>query len=143
MKAHDVFPAVCVPDYFYQQLRVSLEGEWHLFDPHEVLEKKGWALEDSFGEEWTRKYMELISDESVSRRVLPLKDVIRMVIKSAVETGTPFVFNREPSTASTPTRTGGSSTAATCAPRSRRICPASARWKSGRRPSTGTPWWSS
>ncbi len=95
MKAHDVFPAVCVPDYFYQQLRVSLEGEWHLFDPHEVLEKKGWALEDSFGEEWTRKYMELISDESVSRRVLPLKDVIRMVIKSAVETGTPFVFNRD------------------------------------------------
>ncbi len=95
MKAHDVFPAVCVPDYFYQQLRVSLEGDWHLFDPHEVLSKKGWALEDSFGEEWTRKYLELISDENVSRRVLPLKDVIRMVIKSAVETGTPFVFNRD------------------------------------------------
>ena len=95
MKAHDVFPAVCVPDYFYRQLQFNMDGAWHLFDPHEVLQKKGWALEDSFGEEWTRRYLELVADEGVTRRVLPVKDIIRMVIKSAVETGTPFVFNRD------------------------------------------------
>ena len=95
MKAHDVFPAVCVPDYFYEQVRASMEGDWHLFDPHEVLIKKGWALEDSFGEAWTKKYLELVGDESVSRRVIPLKDLVRLILKSAVETGTPFVFNRD------------------------------------------------
>ena len=95
MKAHDVFPAVCIPDYFYRQVQQDMEGDWHLFDPHEVLAKKGWSLEDSYGEEWTKKYLELVEDGSVSRRVLPIKDVVRMVIKSAVETGTPFVFNRD------------------------------------------------
>ena len=95
MKAHDVFPAVCMPDYFYHQVQHNMEGDWHLFDPHEVLTRKGWALEDSFGEEWTRKYLELIDDPSITRRVIPMKDLIRLIIKSAVETGTPFVFNRD------------------------------------------------
>lgn len=95
MKAHDVFPAVCIPDYFYQQLQADMNGDWYLFDPHEVLTKKGWALEDSFGEEWTRKYLELIEDASITRRVIPIKDLVRLIIKSAVETGTPFVFNRD------------------------------------------------
>ena len=95
MKAHDVFPAVCMPDYFYHQVQHNMEGDWHLFDPHEVQTRKGWALEDSFGEEWTRKYLELIDDPSITRRVIPMKDLIRLIIKSAVETGTPFVFNRD------------------------------------------------
>ncbi len=95
MKAHDVFPAVCVPDYFWQQVKDNMEGDWYLFDPHEVLLKKGWALEDCFGGEWTAKYLDCVSDASLSRRVIPLKDVVRLVIKSAVETGTPFVFNRD------------------------------------------------
>lgn len=95
MKAHDVFPAVCMPDYFYERLAGDMDSDWHLFDPHEVLVRKGWALEDSFGEEWKRKYLELVEDANVSRRVIPLKDLVRLIIKSAVETGTPFVFNRD------------------------------------------------
>ncbi|HSK69832.1 MAG TPA: ribonucleoside-diphosphate reductase subunit alpha, partial [Candidatus Limnocylindria bacterium] len=95
MKAHDVFPAVCVPDYFYEQLKENMDGDWHLFDPHEVRLARGWSLEDSWGGEWTEKYLGLVADPAVSRRTVPLKDVVRMVIKSAVETGTPFVFNRD------------------------------------------------
>ena len=95
MKAHDVFPAICMPDYFYTQLRGNMEGDWTLFDPHEVKTKKGWSLEDNFGEAWTEKYRELVADSEVSRRVIPIKDLIRLIIKSAVETGTPFVFNRD------------------------------------------------
>ena len=30
MKAHDVFPAVCYPDYFWQQARDNIEGDWYL-----------------------------------------------------------------------------------------------------------------
>ncbi len=95
MKAHDVFPAVCFPDYFWQQVEQNIEGDWHLFDPHEVETRRGWCLEDSFGDEWTKKYLDLVADQRVSRRVIPIKDVVRLIIKSAVETGTPFAFNRD------------------------------------------------
>ncbi|MBR2066732.1 MAG: ribonucleoside-diphosphate reductase subunit alpha [Solobacterium sp.] len=95
LKAHDVFPAVCYPDYFWQQARDNINGDWYLFDPHEIKEKKGYCLEDSYGDEWKEKYLDCIQDPAISKRVLPIKEVIRLVIKSAVETGTPFVFNRD------------------------------------------------
>ncbi|NLD33477.1 MAG: ribonucleoside-diphosphate reductase subunit alpha [Clostridiales bacterium] len=95
MKAHDVFPAVCFPDYFWQQVEGNIGGDWHLFDPHEIETRKGYALEDSFGEEWTQKYLECVADSRISRRVIPIKDILRLIIKSAVETGTPFAFNRD------------------------------------------------
>ena len=30
-----------------------------------------------------------------SRRVISIKDIVRLVLRSAVETGTPFTFNRD------------------------------------------------
>ena len=95
MKAHDVFPAVCYPDYFWEQVETNMEGEWGLLDPHEVLTKKGYALEDSYGQEWTEKYLDCLQDEHISKRWIPIKELIRMIIRSAVETGTPFTFNRD------------------------------------------------
>ena len=49
MKAHDVFPAVCYPDYFWEQARDNLEGDWYLMCPHEIQTVKGYALEDCWG----------------------------------------------------------------------------------------------
>ncbi len=95
MKAHDVFPGVCYPDYFWQQARDNIEGDWYLMCPHEIATVKGYALEDCFGEEWTQKYLECVADTRIKKRVIPIKDVIRLIIKSAVETGTPFTFNRD------------------------------------------------
>ncbi len=95
MKAHDVFPAICFPDYFWKQAAENMNGDWYMFDPHEILGIKGYALEDSFGEEWEKKYLDCVSDHRISRRVIPMKDLIRLIIKSAVETGTPFAFNRD------------------------------------------------
>lgn len=95
MKAHDVFPAVCYPDYFWQQARDNIEGDWYLMCPHEILTVKGYALEDTFGEEWTEKYLDCVQDERIRKRTVPIKDIIRLIIKSAVETGTPFTFNRD------------------------------------------------
>ncbi len=95
MKAHDVFPAVCYPDYFWQQVRDNMEGNWYLIDPHEIRTIKGYNLEDSFGEDWTSKYLDCVNDARINKRVIPIKDVVRLVLKSAVETGTPFVFNRD------------------------------------------------
>ena len=95
MKAHDIFPAICYPDYFWQQVETNMEGQWGLLDPHEVLTKKGYALEDSYGQEWTQKYLDCMADEAISKRWIPIKEMVRLIIRSLVETGTPFAFNRD------------------------------------------------
>ena len=95
MKAHDVFPAVCYPDYFWQQARDNRNGDWYLMCPHEILTIKGYALEDYFGDEWTERYLDCVNDMRISKRVIPIKEIIRLILKSAVETGTPFTFNRD------------------------------------------------
>lgn len=94
-KAHDVFPAVCYPDLFWKTVRDDINSDWYLFDPHEVKAIKGYSLEDSYGEEWERKYQDCINDERLSKNIIPIKEIVRLVIKSSVETGTPFTFNRD------------------------------------------------
>ena len=107
MKAHDVFPAVCYPDYFWEQARDNLEGDWYLMCPHEIKTVKGYALEDCWGEEWTQKYLDCVHDSRLRKRVIPIKDIIRLIIKSAVETGTPFTFNRDTVNRANPNRNRG------------------------------------
>lgn len=94
-KAHDIFPAICYPDLFWKQTKEDINGVWHLLCPHEVKLIKGYCLEDFYGEEWEKRYNDCINDSRISKRTLPIKDIIRLIIKSAVETGTPFVFNRD------------------------------------------------
>ncbi len=95
MKAHDVFPGVCVPDLFWREVRDNMEGDWHMFDPHEVEKKYGKAIEDTYGEEFEEFYHKLVADKDISRRIMPIKDMVRLLIKSWSETGTPFIFNRD------------------------------------------------
>ena len=95
MKAHDVFPAVCYPDLFWRLATQDLNHEWHLLCPHEVLSVKGYALEDYYGEEWEKRYLDCVNDPRISKRTVTVKDIVRLVLKSAVETGTPFTFNRD------------------------------------------------
>lgn len=94
-KAHDVFPAVCYPDLFWRLAQDSLDHMWYLMDPHEILVKKGYTLEDSFGEEWERKYWDCVHDQSIQKVTIQMRELVRLILKSAVETGTPFVFNRD------------------------------------------------
>lgn len=95
MKAHDVFPAICFPDLFWKLAREDLDAPWYLMCPHEVLKKKGYAIEDSYGELWEQRYKDCVADDNISKRVVTVKEIVRMLIKSAVETGTPFIFNRD------------------------------------------------
>ncbi|WP_077611177.1 ribonucleoside-diphosphate reductase subunit alpha [Clostridium sp. Marseille-P2415] len=95
MKAHDVFPAVCYPDLFWKQAKENLEGDWYLMCPHEILTVKGWALEDSYGTQWEERYLDCVNDSRIQKRIIPIRDIIRLILKSAVETGTPFAFNRD------------------------------------------------
>ena len=95
MKAHDVFPAVCYPDLFWKTVRDNIEANWYLMCPHDILAAKGYSLEDFWGEEWEERYRDCVADNRIEKRVIPIKELVRLILKSAVETGTPFVFNRD------------------------------------------------
>ncbi|NLI53730.1 MAG: ribonucleoside-diphosphate reductase subunit alpha [Clostridiales bacterium] len=95
MKAHDVFPAVCYPDLFWKTVRDNIEGNWYLMCPHDILAVKGYCLEDFWGEAWESRYRDCVADSRIEKRVIPIKELVRLILKSAVETGTPFVFNRD------------------------------------------------
>lgn len=95
MKAHDIFPAISYPNLFFELAEKDINATWYMFDPHEVLAKKGYSLEDFYGKEWEEKYRECIEDESISRREMSVKDLVRLIIKSLTETGTPFAFYRD------------------------------------------------
>lgn len=95
MKAHDVFPAICYPDLFWRMAGEDLNQPWHLMCPHEIRTVKGYCLEDCYGQEWEEKYLDCAADPRISKRTLVLKDIVRLILRSAVETGTPFTFNRD------------------------------------------------
>lgn len=95
LKAHDVFPAVCYPDLFWRLAKENLDQDWYLMCPHDISLVKGYCLEDYYGEEWEEKYWDCVQDTRITKRTIRLKDIVRLIIKSAAETGTPFVFNRD------------------------------------------------
>ena len=95
MKAHDVFPAVCYPDLFWKMAQEDLNADWYLMCPHEIEKVKGYCLEDCYGELWEERYFDCVQDPRISKRKMVLKDLVRLILKSAVETGTPFTFNRD------------------------------------------------
>lgn len=95
MKAHDIFPSVCYPDLFWQMAKEDLNKLWYLFCPNEIMTIKGYCLEDYYGEEWEKRYWDCVNDPRLSKRTISIKDIVRLVLRSAVETGTPFTFNRD------------------------------------------------
>lgn len=95
MKAHDIFPAVCYPDLFWRMAKEDLNQSWYLFCPNEIMTIKGYCLEDYYGEEWEKRYLDCVNDSRLSKRSMSIKDIVRLVLRSAVETGTPFTFNRD------------------------------------------------
>ena len=42
-----------------------------------------------------RSIPECINDSRISKREIKLLDLVRLILKSAIETGSPFVFNRD------------------------------------------------
>lgn len=95
MKAHDVFPGICFPNYFWELAKESLDNNWYLMCPHEIKTTMGYSLEDYYGDEWKKRYEECVNNPKLDKRAMSIKDIVRLFLKSAVETGTPFVFNRD------------------------------------------------
>jgi ribonucleoside-diphosphate reductase alpha chain len=94
-KAHDVFPGLCYPDLFWRLAESDIDADWYMMCPYEIKKVKGYALEDFYGEAWEEKYYDCVEDDRIEKRVMSVKDLVRLIIKSSVETGAPFAFYRD------------------------------------------------
>ncbi len=108
-KAHDIFPALSIPDLFMK--RLFERGDWSLFDPYEVKKQMGFYLEDCYDEaqdgEFTKRYLACENNGNLKRTVVSTLDIMKKVMKSAVETGTPFVFFRDTVNRANPNKHAG------------------------------------
>lgn len=98
LRARDIYTGVCIPDYFMEQ--VEKRGDWYVFDPHEVKEVMGFALEDFYDEEkgkgsWREKYEACIHADLRSKRKVPAIEIMKRIMRSQLETGAPFMFYRD------------------------------------------------
>lgn len=97
-KAHDIFPAISIPDLFMKRL-INREN-FSLFDPHEVQKLMGFALEDYYDKDekhmdFTDRYLLCENDDRLDKITVSALDIMKKIMKSAVETGTPFIFFRD------------------------------------------------
>lgn len=97
-KAHDIFPAVSIPDIFME--RLINRQEFSLFDPHEVEKLMGFSLEDYYDKddkhkEFSERYKLCENDNRLTKITVSALDIMKKIMKSAVETGTPFIFFRD------------------------------------------------
>lgn len=106
MRAHDVFHGVCLPDLFMEA--VEAREEWSLFCPHEVKKIMGWkdengrplGLEDFFDQTpgqgaFREKYAEAVANPNLPRITVQAIDIMKRIMKSQLETGTPYMFYRD------------------------------------------------
>lgn len=97
-RAHDIFTGVCLPDLFMET--VEKRGDWYLFDPHEVKKVMGYSLEDFYDEEkgsgtFRSKYDECVQSNELTKTKVPAIQIMARIMKSQLETGTPFMFYRD------------------------------------------------
>ena len=96
-KAHDIFPAVSIPNIFME--RLIERKDFSLFDPYEIKKEMGYNLSDYFDDftskEFSKRYIECENNQKISKITVPAMDIMKKIMKSAVETGTPFIFFRD------------------------------------------------
>ncbi|HEY9576174.1 MAG TPA: ribonucleoside-diphosphate reductase subunit alpha, partial [Pseudobacillus sp.] len=109
-RTHDLFTGVTIPDLFMEA--VDNREEWHLFDPHEVRKVMGYSLEDSFDEKrregtFRTRYKECVAHPYLSRKTVPAIEIIKAIMISQLETGTPYMFYRDTVNRANPNKHAG------------------------------------
>lgn len=98
LRTHDIFTGVCIPDLFME--KVEAREDWYLFDPHEVRKVMGFDLEDFFDEQvgegsFRQKYEQCVNHPHLSKQVVPAIEIMKRIMISQLEAGTPFMFYRD------------------------------------------------
>lgn len=86
-RCHDLFTALWIPDLFMRA--VEADQDWHLMCPHECP-----GLPDIHGKEFDELYTKYVL-EGKFRRVVKARDIWNAMIKSQVETGTPYMCYKD------------------------------------------------
>lgn len=97
-RAHDIFIGTCIPDLFMET--VEKRGDWYLFDPHEVEKVMGFRLEDYYDEEegsgtFRERYELCVNSNELLKTKVSAISIFARIMKSQLETGTPFMFYRD------------------------------------------------
>lgn len=77
------------------------DGKYYLMCPHEIRRVMGWSLEDYYDEEndgegeFTRRYWQCVDHPDLPKEEVNAVDLLKAIIKSDTETGTPFQFFRD------------------------------------------------
>ncbi|RLQ93328.1 ribonucleoside-diphosphate reductase subunit alpha [Falsibacillus albus] len=108
-RTHDLFTGICIPDLFMEI--VEERGDWHLFDPHEVRKVMGYSLEDFYDEkkngEFSKRYRECVYHPFLSKKTVPAIEIMKSILKSQLETGTPYLFYRDAANRGNPNKHKG------------------------------------
>ncbi|WP_448587880.1 ribonucleoside-diphosphate reductase subunit alpha [Thermocrinis sp.] len=94
-KAHDIHPAVAIPDLFMKRLKNR--ENWTLFDPYYCKNvKDGKNLEDFYGEEFEELYLRLERElPDYAKRTVPAFELWKRLLTVVFETGEPYIFFRD------------------------------------------------
>jgi ribonucleoside-diphosphate reductase alpha chain len=88
--------------------RVANNETWTLFDPREIHDTTGKNLQDHFGEEFEKFYVECENNEKLTlKERVNAKDLFKKFLKTTVETGMPYAFFRDSVNAVNPNKHAG------------------------------------
>ena len=87
MRCRDLFTAMWIPDLFME--KVQKDEDWHLMCPHECP-----GLPDVYGEEFNELYRMYVAQGRFKRKV-KAREVWDAILKSQVETGTPYMCYKD------------------------------------------------
>ncbi|MEJ7553161.1 MAG: ribonucleoside-diphosphate reductase subunit alpha [Aquificaceae bacterium] len=94
-KAHDIHPAIAIPDLFMKRLKNR--QKWTLLDPYYCKKvKDGKNLEDFYGEEFERLYEKLERElPAHAKKEVDAFELWKRLLTVIFETGEPYVFFRD------------------------------------------------
>jgi len=106
-KAHDIHPAVAVPDLFLK--RVKENSLWTLFDPYYTKGvRDGRNLEDLWGAEFEEEYLRLEKElPPEAKKEVSAFDLWKRLLTVAFETGEPYIFFRDTANRLNPNKHAG------------------------------------
>jgi ribonucleoside-diphosphate reductase alpha subunit len=87
VRCRDLFTAMWIPDKFMRA--VESGGNWALFDPSECP-----GLSDVYGPMFDQLY-DLYLSEGRARKIVPALSIWQAIIKSQIETGTPYMLYKD------------------------------------------------
>ena len=91
-RCRDLFTAMWIPDLFMKRLEKG--GEWSLFCPNEVYKSQGVRLSEVYGQEFEDLYHRC-EELGLARKTVQAETVWKSIIKSQIETGTPYMLYKD------------------------------------------------